>query len=113
MQDRMLVIKLMFLSLIWYHASIMPIPEGLLESVERKVLSFLWSGGMCKVRKAQLYKGKKEGGLGFWDIPAKVAALRTTWVMKYMLNKLSPELLEAWGHWTLLWEQRAGTHVPL
>ena len=64
-QDRMLVIKLMFLSLIWYHASIMPIPEGLLESVEKKVLSFLWSGGMFKVRKAQLYKGKKEGGLGF------------------------------------------------
>ena len=26
-QDRMLVIKLMFLSLIWYHASVMPIPQ--------------------------------------------------------------------------------------
>ena len=60
------------------------------------------SGGMCKVRKAQLYKGKKEGGLGFWDIPAKVAALKTTWVVKYMLNKLSLGLLEAWEHWTQL-----------
>ena len=60
-QDRMLVIKLMFLSLIWYHASIMPIPERLLESVERKVLGFLWSGGMCRSERPNCTRAKKKG----------------------------------------------------
>ena len=64
-----------------------------------------------------MYKSKKEGGLGFWDIPAKVAALRTTWVVKYMLNKLSPGLLEAWnigpsfGNRELVYMSPYGNHV--
>ena len=28
--------------------------------------------------KGPIVQGQKEGGLGFWDIPAKVAALKTT-----------------------------------
>ena len=64
-QDRMLVIKLMFLSLLWYHASVMAILVGFMETMEEKVLSFLWNGGVSKVCKAQLYKSKKEGDWAF------------------------------------------------
>ena len=112
-QDRMLVIKLMFLSLLWYHASVMAVPVGFMETMEEKVLSFLWNGGVSKVRKAQLYRPKKEGGLGFWSVLAKSTALRSSWVVKYLTGKLSKGLTEIWELWTVRWEQRAGTHVPL
>ena len=50
--------------------------------------------GVSKVRKAQLYKSKKEGGLGFWSVLAKSTALRSSWVVKYLTGKLSKGLTE-------------------
>ena len=62
--DRAMVAKTMCLSIIWYHAGIMPGWEKTLDELDKKVTSFIWKGTMSKVARVTLLLPKEKGGLG-------------------------------------------------
>ena len=61
--DRVMIAKIMCLSIVWYHAGIAPGWEQALARIEKRVQAFIWRGGMAKVAKATLRLPKREGGL--------------------------------------------------
>jgi hypothetical protein len=61
--DRVMVAKIMCLSITWYHAGIVPGWELALKKNEARMQSFIWKGGIPKVAKAMLRLPKNEGGL--------------------------------------------------
>ena len=69
--DRAIVAKTMCLSIIWYHAGLMPGWEKTLDELDKKVTSFIWKGTMSKVARATLLLLKEKGGLGLWSLKAK------------------------------------------
>ena len=62
--DRDMVAKTMCLSIIWYHAGLMPGWEKTLDELDKKVNSFIWKGTMSKVALSTLLLlfGKEQGG---------------------------------------------------
>jgi hypothetical protein len=90
--DRVMVAKIMCLSLVWYHAGIVPGWELALQRIEKRVQAFIWKGGIPKVAKSTLRLLKKEGGLQVWSLVDKAKAFTTMWVMKLIQNKTNPIL---------------------
>ena len=87
--DRAMVAKTMCLSIIWYHAGLMPGWEKTLDELDKKVTRFIWKGTMAKVARATLLLPKEEGGLGRWSLKAKNNAVRSSWILKLSLGKLN------------------------
>src|ERR1043165_716292 len=54
--------------------------------------NFVWAGKPHKIGRTQFRLPKKEGGLNWWDLDAKVRSLQATWVHKYLTGKVSPSL---------------------
>jgi hypothetical protein len=59
----MMVAKIMCLSLVWYHAGIMPGWELALQHIEKRVQSCIWKGSIPKIAKSTLRLPKNKGGL--------------------------------------------------
>lgn len=111
--DRVMIAKIMCLSLVWYHASMVPNWEPALLRIEKRVQTFIWKKGIPKVAKATLHLPKKEGGLGVWSLVDKAKAFNTMWVVKLLTGKTNPILektIEAVTKWTA---NKQGTEVPL
>ena len=77
-----MIAKTMCLSIIWYHAGLMPGWEKALDALDRKVISFIWKGTLSKVARATLLLPKEKGGLGLWSLKAKNDAFRSSWILK-------------------------------
>ena len=82
----------MCLSIIWYHAGLMPGWEKKLDELDKKVNRFIWKGTMAKVARATLLVPKEERGLGLWSLKAKNNAFCSSWILKLSLGKLNPYL---------------------
>jgi hypothetical protein len=80
--DKVMVAKIMCLSLVWYHAGIMPGWEPALQRIEKKVQSCIWKGSILKVVKSTLRLWKNKGGLQVWSLVDKAKALTTMLVIK-------------------------------
>ena len=65
-----MVAKTMCLSIIWYHAGLMPGWEKTLDELDKKVTSFIWKGTLSKVARDTLLLPKEKGGLGLWSLKA-------------------------------------------
>lgn len=106
--DRSLIIKTMVLSKIWYYASVLPVKTEWLVSIEKECLEYLWGAVVTKegpakrtlhkVSIAQLRKDKKDLGIDFWNIPAKVRALKSRWVIQILRNEQSKDLRMVCDH---------------
>jgi hypothetical protein len=108
-----MVAKIMCLSLVWYHASIVPGWEPALQRIEKRVQAFIWKGGIPKVAKSMLRLSKKEGGLQVWSLVDKAKAFTTVWVVKLIQNKTNP-ILESTMQAVVNWYSKArGMEVPL
>ena len=84
--DRAMVAKTMCLSIIWYHAGLMPGWEKTLDELDKKFTSFIWKGTMSKVARATLLLPKEKGGLGLWSLKAKNNAFQSSWILKLSLG---------------------------
>jgi hypothetical protein len=84
--DRVMVAKIICLSIAWYHAGIALGWELALKRIEAWVQSFIWKGGIPKVAKATLRLPKNEGGLSVWSLVDKARAFTSIWVVKYLQN---------------------------
>ena len=90
--DRVLQAKALILSKVWYLGSITPISEKILTEMKKTCKEFIWGGKPHKVGRCQLRLPKKEGGINWWDLDAKLRALQANWVYKYLTGKVSESL---------------------
>jgi hypothetical protein len=115
--DRVMVAKIMCLSITWYHAGIAPGWEHALKRIEKRIQAFIWRGSIPEVAKAPLRLPKKEGGLSVWSLMDKARAFTSMWVVKFLQNNTNPILqdtIQAATNWyavskgtkVLLWESR-------
>ena len=75
--DRVMSVKASMLSMIWYHAFLLPCKESWLNSMEKLALNYIWKGEIYKVAKKQLYMPKTEMGFNVWHLSSKVAGFKT------------------------------------
>ena len=87
-----MVANTLCLSIIWYHAGLMPGWVKTLDELDKKVTSFIWKGTMSKVAIATLLLPKEKGGLGLWSLKAKNNVFWSSWILKLSLGKLNPYL---------------------
>ena len=87
-----MIVKTMCLSIIWYHAGLMPGWDAELEALDKKITSFVWKGSISKVARATLLLPREKGGLGLWNLRAKNNAFRCSWILKFILGNLNPIL---------------------
>lgn len=111
--DRVLVGKTMALSTIWYHASVMGGWDSSLHNIEKAMTKFIWRGGFSKVSRDTLTRPKEEGGLKVWDMKAKAAGFKVTWLIKFLNKELNPNLMSVWKHWTKWYMDQTGTLVNI
>jgi hypothetical protein len=90
--DRAMVAKIMCLSILWYHAGLMPGWEDTLDRIDKRVNSFIWKDSVPKVAKSTLVRDKDLGGLNMWMLNAKAAAFRNVWIVKLLSGELNPIL---------------------
>ena len=93
--DRVFIAKTMLASLLWYHVSVMPWPDHLLQHIGKNLDWFTWKLGVYKVSKAQCLLPKSELGLGAWDLISKAEGLRTKWCLKLIQGKINHYLEDA------------------
>ena len=103
--DRAMVAKTMCLSIIWYHAGLMPGWEKTLNELDKKVTSFIWKG--------TLLLPKEKGGLGLWSLKAKNYAFQSSWILKLNLGTLNPYLESTLLMAAKFYAEKANTDVPL
>jgi len=111
--DRVMVAKIMCLSLVWYHAGIVPGWDDALRRIEKRVQAFIWKGGIPKVAKHTLRLPKKEGGLSVWSLVDKANAFSTMWVVKLLQNMTNPILEATIAAAVAHYQKLRGTDVPL
>jgi hypothetical protein len=90
--ERVMVAKIMCLSLVWFHAALAPGWEPALNRIEKRVQTFIWKKGIPKVAKATLQLHKNKGGLSVWSLVDKARAFLTMWVVKLVRGKTNPIL---------------------
>jgi hypothetical protein len=111
--NRVMVVKIMCLSIAWYHARIAPGWELAFKRIEARVQAFIWRGGIPKVVKATLKLPKKEGGLSVWSLVDKARAFTSMWVVKFLQDKTNPVLqaiIQAVTNW---YADSKETSIPL
>ena len=91
---RVLQVKALILSKIWYLGSVTPIPAPYYKVIQKVVEKFVWGGQPHKIGRCQMRLPKGEGGINLWDIESKIRALQAAWVHKCLTGKLSGSLKE-------------------
>jgi hypothetical protein len=111
--DRVMVAKIICLSIAWYHAGIALGWEPALKRIEARVLSFIWKGSIPKVAKAMLRLPKNEGGLSIWSLVDKARAFTSIWVVKYLQIMTNPVLQSTIQVATDWYASAKGITVPI
>jgi hypothetical protein len=111
--DRAMVAKTMCLSIIWYHAGLMPGWDKELDDLDKRITNFIWKGTMPKVARVTLLLPKEKGGLGLWSLRAKNNAFRSSWILKLCLGKLNPFLEGTLKAAARFYSERAMIDIPL
>ena len=78
-----IVINTLALPKLLYIASILPITDVTIKSVNKIFFSFIW-GKRDRIKRNTLVLCKKEGGTGLIDIECKIKSLKAAWV-KYFV----------------------------
>ena len=77
------IINTLALPKLIYYCSILPVPDIVIQKLEKILLSFLW-GKSQKVKKTVIINSCVDGGLGFCDIESKIWAIKAAWIPKIM-----------------------------
>lgn len=85
-RGRVLVANNLVASTLWHKFNVMQPPGGLVQAIQRSLVTFFWSGQHW-VRSAVLYLPIQEGGQGLVDIKARIMAFRLKAVQRLLYNK--------------------------
>ena len=65
-----------------YNASVLVIPEQLIQEVNSIIFNFIWDGKPAKIKKLTLIGEKNQGGLRMTDFNIMNKALKVAWIQR-------------------------------
>lgn len=83
---RAVVVNVMVLSKLWYMASVLCVPERLIELIEREVFKFFWSSKNEMINRGTMFLPKCKGGIGVTNIRFKIICLQLAQVNKIVYD---------------------------
>ena len=75
-KGKTLVINGLLTSVLWYHATALPIPAWAVRDSEQSIYRFFWSNKMPLVKRDTLELPRDDGGFNIHRIGPKITALR-------------------------------------
>ena len=105
-KGKTLVINGLLTSVLWYHATALPIPAWAVRDIEQSIYSFFWSNKMPLVKRDTLALPRDEGGFNVHRIGPKITALRLSTLRRY----LDPEQA-SWKHFVTHYLRVAGQQL--
>ena len=81
---KVLIIKSLGLSQIPYSASNTNVLKDAIETVKRKLFSFLWSKKKDKIKREGLYQDYDKGGIRMTDVGLMLKAMRLAWIPRLL-----------------------------
>ena len=98
-----LIVNSLALSGLWYTATVLPMPETVINRVNKALWAFFWSDKTEQVKRDLLVKSPSEGGMGVTHVTSKARALRLRG-----LSQITNSDCEAkWVHLPMYWLGRS------
>ena len=90
------IVKTLGLSKLIYSASLLSIPKGLIEKINKIIFNFIWDNKPAKIKRKTIIAEKKCGGLRMVDFEMMERSLKIAWVKRIIENcdaswKIVPE----------------------
>lgn len=107
------------LSLVWYRAQVLPLPETVAESVEASLGSFMWRGRFERVAIDVVKNVPEKGGLNLVDVRAKARCLLVKSALRLLTSPVTSDHYKVGVYWMGLplvrWVPafRAGAHPEM
>ena len=65
-----------------YNASVLVIPEQLIQEINSIIFNFIWDGKPAKIKKLTIIGEKNQGGLRMTDFNIMNKALKVAWIQR-------------------------------
>ena len=91
---RTLLAKSLGLSQLIYTASMLSVPEAVIQQTQKKLFAFLWKNKTDKIKRQVLFRPLSKGGLSFPCFRITIKALRLSWISRLLSNTKD--------HWTAI-----------
>ena len=92
------IVNLMALSKLWYLASVLLVPEKIIDMIEKEIFMFVWDGKMELLSRNTCYFPKLNGGLALVNIRIKIASLQMSQISKIVYCENLP-----WTYFGHMW----------
>ena len=87
---KIILIKTFALSKFTYLASVIHIPDNIIQQIDKIIFSFLWNKGNGFVKKSSIIGDIDEGGLRMVNVKSFFAAQKIKWISKYITTESAP-----------------------
>ena len=87
MYGRIMIVKTLGISEFLYIASLINVPEWVINTVESAIYGFVWKGKKDRIKRTVLINNFRNGGLNMVDIRSKIASLKTNVVKRFFENQ--------------------------
>ena len=81
-----LLAKTLGASQLIYTASMICVPDTVINNVQGHLFSFLWYNMMDKIKRKVMYQPLSEGGVNFINFRTMVKSLRLAWIKRLLTN---------------------------
>ena len=99
LQGKALILDTLGLSGLVYLGSVQPIPRSFLQSINKLIFKFLWSGKTKPINRTTLILPEDKGDLGITDLEIKLPALQ----LKRLQSITSLQIEEKWIYSARYW----------
>ena len=83
---RTMLVKSLGLSQLIYTASMLSVPETVIQQTQSKLFAFLWKNKRDKIKRKVLFRPLSKGGLSFPCFRTAIKALRLSWISRLLNN---------------------------
>ena len=87
MYGRIMIVKTLGISEFLYIASLINVPEWVINTVESAIYGFVWKGKKDRIKRTVLINNFRNGGLNMVDIRSKIASLKGNVVKRIFENQ--------------------------
>ena len=85
---KVLIIKSLAMSKLIYNASILPVPDNFVNTVNKVLYNFLFNNH-CRIKRNTLIGNLEDGGIKMIDVEASFKALKAAWVSRLLKDNLA------------------------
>lgn len=81
-KGKVTILNTQAMPLLLYAASVLHIPDNIINDIDKLFFDFIWPNGKHHVKKCVLVQQIEDGGIKMPDIASKIKALKITWVQR-------------------------------